>query len=40
MQNSELDIRQDEAVQTSIIRIIDTVDAKTVSLEDKVQQLS
>ena len=40
MQNSELDIRQDETLHTTIIRIIDTVDPKTVTLEDKVKQLS
>ena len=38
--NSETDIRQDETVQTTIIKIIDRVDAKTVTLEDKVKQLS
>ena len=38
--NSETDIRQDETVQTTIIKIIDRVDAKTVTLEDKVQHLS
>ena len=34
--NSESDIRQDETVQTTIIKIIDRVDAKTVTLEEKV----
>ena len=38
--NSETDIRQDETVQTTIIKIIDRVDAKTVTLDDKVKQLS
>lgn len=37
--NSDTDIRQDETVQTTIIKIIDRVDAKTVTLKDKVQQL-
>ncbi|GAC17835.1 hypothetical protein [Paraglaciecola arctica] len=37
--NSETDIRVDETVQTTIIKIIDRVDAKTVTLEDKVQLL-
>lgn len=30
--NSETDLRQDETVQTTIIKIIDRVDAKTVTL--------
>lgn len=30
------DIRQDETVQTTIIKIIDRVDAKTVTLQDSV----
>ena len=30
--NSETDIRKDETVQTTIIKIIDRVDAKTVTL--------
>ncbi|MFT4747086.1 MAG: hypothetical protein ACI8XG_001163, partial [Congregibacter sp.] len=30
----------DETVQTTIIKIIDRVDAKTVTLDDKVKQLS
>jgi hypothetical protein len=34
--NSESDIRQDETVQTTIIKIIDRVDAKTVTLNDSV----
>jgi hypothetical protein len=34
--NSETDIRKDETVQTTIIKIIDRVDAKTVTLEDSV----
>jgi hypothetical protein len=34
--NSESDIRLDETVQTTIIKIIDRVDAKTVTLEEKV----
>lgn len=34
--NSASDIRQDETVQTTIIKIIDRVDAKTVTLEDGV----
>lgn len=34
--NSESDIRQDETVQTTIIKIIDRVDAKTVTLQEKV----
>lgn len=34
--NSINDIRQDETVQTTIIKIIDRVDAKTVTLEDSV----
>ena len=38
--NSETDIRQDETVQTTIIKIIDRVDAQTVTLEDKVKLLS
>jgi hypothetical protein len=38
--NSETDIRKDETVQTTIIKIIDRVDAQTVTLEDKVQSLS
>ncbi len=38
--NSETDIRKDETVQTTIIKIIDRVDAKTVTLEDKVKSLS
>jgi hypothetical protein len=38
--NSETDIRQDETVQTTIIKIIDRVDAKTVTLENKVKLLS
>jgi hypothetical protein len=37
--NSETDIRQDETVQTTIIKIIDRADAKTVTLEDRVKQL-
>ncbi|MFT5550256.1 MAG: hypothetical protein ACI9CO_002189 [Candidatus Azotimanducaceae bacterium] len=38
--NSETDIRKDETVQTTIIKIIDRVDAQTVTLEDKIQSLS
>jgi hypothetical protein len=34
--NSQTDIRKDETVQTTIIKIIDRVDAKTVTLEEKV----
>lgn len=34
--NSETDIRQDETVQTTIIKIIDRVDAKTVTLGEGV----
>ncbi|MFT7374164.1 MAG: hypothetical protein ACI9T9_002869 [Oleiphilaceae bacterium] len=34
--NSETDIRKDETVQTTIIKIIDRVDAKTVTLEGSV----
>jgi len=34
--NSDTDIRQDETVQTTIIKIIDRVDAKTVTLEESV----
>jgi hypothetical protein len=34
--NSETDIRKDETVQTTIIKIIDRVDAKTVTLEESV----
>jgi hypothetical protein len=34
--NSETDIRQDETVQTTIIKIIDRVDAKTVTLDESV----
>jgi hypothetical protein len=34
--NSVSDIRRDETVQTTIIKIIDRVDAKTVTLEDNV----
>lgn len=34
---SETDIRQDETVQTTIIKIIDRVDAKTVTLDDEVK---
>jgi hypothetical protein len=37
--NTETDIRQDETVQTTIIKIIDRVDAKTVTLEEKVSLL-
>jgi hypothetical protein len=38
--NSETDIRQDETVQTTIIKIIDRVDAKTVTLDDAVKLLA
>ena len=38
--NSETDIRQNETVQTTIIKIIDRVDAQTVTLEDEVKLLS
>jgi hypothetical protein len=38
--NSETDIRQNETVQTTIIKIIDRVDAQTVTLEDAVKLLS
>lgn len=34
--NSETDIRLDETVQTTIIKIIDRVDAKTVMLDETV----
>jgi len=34
--NSVSDIRQDETVQTTIIKIIDRADAKTVTLDDTV----
>jgi|TARA_R110002111_G_scaffold22581_4_gene51504 hypothetical protein len=34
--NSESDIRKDETVQTTIIKIIDRVDAKTVTLNESV----
>ena len=34
--NSETDIRQEETVQTTIIKIIDRVDAKTVTLNESV----
>jgi hypothetical protein len=34
--NSETDLRQDETVQTTIIKIIDRVDAKTVTLDENV----
>ena len=34
--NSETDIRKYETVQTTIIKIIDRVDAKTVNLEERV----
>tara|TARA_R110002153_G_scaffold17835_1_gene62116 strand:- start:7612 stop:7899 length:288 start_codon:yes stop_codon:yes gene_type:complete len=34
--NSETDIRKDETVQTTIIKIIDRVDAKTVTLDENV----
>jgi hypothetical protein len=34
--NSNSDIRQDETVQTTIIKIIDRVDAKTVTLNESV----
>ena len=34
--NSETDIRVDETVQTTIIKIIDRVDAKTVTLDENV----
>ena len=37
--NSETDIRQDETVQTTIIKIIDRVDAKTVTLDESVNIL-
>lgn len=37
--NSDADIRQDQTVQTTIIKIIDRVDAKTVTLEDQVTLL-
>lgn len=33
---SETDLRQDETVQTTIIKIIDRVDAKTVTLNEAV----
>lgn len=33
---SEVDIRLDEIVQTTIIKIIDRVDAKTVTLKESV----
>ena len=32
----ETDIRKDETVQTTIIKIIDRVDAKTVTLQEEV----
>mgnify|MGYP001075076796 CR=1 FL=1 len=37
--SSDTDIRQDETVQTTIIKIIDRVDAKTVTLLDQVTLL-
>ncbi|MBN27334.1 MAG: hypothetical protein CL578_20130 [Alteromonadaceae bacterium] len=37
--NSSNDIRQDETVQTTIIKIIDRVDAKTVTLAETVLPL-
>ena len=36
---SENDIRHDETVQTTIVKIIDRADAKTVKLEEKVYPL-
>ena len=38
--NSTSDIRKDETVQTTIIKIIDRVDAKTVTLDEAVNPLS
>jgi hypothetical protein len=37
--NSDTDIRQNETVQTTIIKIIDRVDAKTVTLNESVSLL-
>lgn len=37
---SSSDLRQDETVQTTIIKIIDRVGAKTVVMDNKVQQLT
>ncbi|MAD15622.1 MAG: hypothetical protein CL579_06015 [Alteromonadaceae bacterium] len=38
--SSDNDIRKDETVQTTIIKIIDRVDAKTVTLDETVYPLS
>lgn len=38
--NSDTDIRKDETVQTTIIKIIDRVNAKTVTLEEGVSLLA
>lgn len=37
--SSETDIRKNETVQTTIIKIIDRVDAQTVTLDEKVKAL-